>query len=63
MLINNPLRQSRPRRLLLDVVSEWSPCCARHVVNDNIWLGCVTLKEIGEFMQLGNLPAILDADR
>jgi hypothetical protein len=46
----------------VDVVNEWSLCRARHIVNDDVWLGRKPLKEIGELVQRGNLPAIINAD-
>jgi len=62
VLVDNPLRHRWPRRPIVDIVNEWSLRRAWHVVNDDIWLGCKSLKKIGELVQCCDLPAILDTD-
>jgi len=62
VLVNNPLGHGWPRCLLLDVVDKWRLRGAGHVVNDDVWLGCKSLKQIGELVDGGILPAIFDAD-
>ena len=46
----------------MDVVNEWCLGRVRRVINNDVWFRREALEKIGETVQHGNLPGILDAD-
>jgi hypothetical protein len=46
MLVNNPLCQGLPGRLIVNVVNEWGLRRTRHIVNNDVRLRGVALEKI-----------------
>ena len=63
MLVDEAFGQRSPRLLLPNVVNELSNARRRHVIDDDVGLGCEALEEIGHAVEVCDLPAVVCSTR